>query len=41
MIRVHVAHDNPLLRDTLASALAAEPDIEVVEKSPEGDAGRG
>lgn len=38
-IRVHVAHDNPLLRDTLAFALAAQPDIQIVEISPEGEAG--
>lgn len=38
-IRVHIAHDNPLQRDTLAYALAAQPDIKVVEMSPEGEAG--
>lgn len=39
MIRVHVAHDNHLLRDALAVALSAEPDIEVVGESPEGAVG--
>lgn len=39
MIRVHLAHDNHLLRDALAVALAREPDIQIVEISPEGAAG--
>jgi DNA-binding NarL/FixJ family response regulator len=39
VIRVHIAHDNHLLRDALAAALAHETDIEVVEVSPEGAAG--
>lgn len=39
MIRVHIAHDNHLLRDGVAFALSHEPDIKVVEVSPEGRAG--
>ncbi len=39
MIRVHIAHDNHLLRDSLSFALSREPDIEVIEISPEGAAG--
>ena len=39
MIRLHIAHDNHLLRDALAIALQREPDIEVVEVSPEGASG--
>ena len=39
MIRVHIAHDNHLLRDALAVALAQEPDLKVVETSPEGAVG--
>lgn len=40
MIKVHVAHDNPLLRDTLAFSLAAQPDIKLVQMSPEGEEGQ-
>ena len=39
VIRVHIAHDNHLMRDTLAVALSAQLDIKVVEESPEGAAG--
>jgi DNA-binding NarL/FixJ family response regulator len=39
VIRVHVAHDNPLLRDTLAAALSHEADLWVKEASPEGREG--
>lgn len=39
MIRVHIVHDNHLLRDTLAIALDREPGIETVEMSPEGATG--
>ncbi len=39
MIRVHIAHDNRLLRDALTAALAREPDIAIVEVSPEGGTG--
>ncbi len=39
MIRVHIAHDNHLLRDALAIALQRESDIEVVDVSPEGAVG--
>lgn len=39
MIRVHIAHDNHLLRDSLAIALSREPGIEIAEISPEGAAG--
>jgi DNA-binding NarL/FixJ family response regulator len=39
VIRVHIAHDNHLLRDSVGLALSREPRIEVVESSPEGAAG--
>lgn len=39
VIRVHVAHDNHLMRDALALALSHQPDIDVVEESPEGAIG--
>jgi len=41
LIKVHVAHDNPLLRETLASSLAAQPGIKIVQMSPEGEVGLG
>jgi DNA-binding NarL/FixJ family response regulator len=39
VIRVHIAHDNRLLRDTLAIAVSRESEFEIVEISPEGAAG--
>jgi DNA-binding NarL/FixJ family response regulator len=39
VIRVHIAHDNHLLRDSLSLALSREPEIEVIEISPEGATG--
>jgi len=39
VIRVHIAHDNHLLRDSLTIALGRETGIDVVEISPEGEAG--
>lgn len=39
MIRVHVVHDHPVVRDSLSQSLGRERDIVVVGVSPDGAAG--
>lgn len=39
VIRVHIAHDNQLLRDSLSVALGRESHFNIVASSPEGAAG--
>lgn len=36
MIRVHIAHDHQVLREAIADIIGSEPDIEILELTPEG-----